>query len=234
MHVAPNPRFLTGWFGASSHVLRFPLRGLSSGFPVARRVPSPLFAFLRIPFRPASSGSLPSAVARCRFSFGFPPGSLSLGNIHASAAAGRFPPALVPGGRDQGHQSCRDRLAWIARSAAHCRWAAAGHDGMPPQNRLLRAAASAVHRRKRTAQIGGSGARLSRALHAKVRSLRPRWKAGPAVCLCTASAGLIARICRESSRGLLTWGTAAQLLLRGGSRPSVPRGAAIPAQPERP
>jgi hypothetical protein len=134
-----------------------PLRGLSSGFPVVRRVPFPLAAFLRFPFRPAFSGSFPSAVARCRFSFGFPPGSFPLGNIHTSAPAGRVPRALVPGGRDQGHQSCRDRLAWIARYAAHSRWAAAGHDGMPPQNRLLRAAASAVHRRKRTAQIGGCG-----------------------------------------------------------------------------
>ena len=52
--------------------------GLSSGFPVARRV---------LPLRPPSSGFpssgvlrlFPSAVARFRFSFGFPPGSLSLG-----------------------------------------------------------------------------------------------------------------------------------------------------------
>jgi len=43
-----------------------------------------------------------------------------------------------------------------------------------------------------------------------------------------------ARSCRESNRRLLTWGTAARLSLRGGSRPSMPHGAAIPVLPERP
>ncbi len=53
-------------------------RGLSSGFPFARRV---------LPLRPPSSGFpssgvlrfVPSAVARFRFPVGFPPGSLPLG-----------------------------------------------------------------------------------------------------------------------------------------------------------
>jgi hypothetical protein len=62
MRAAPNPRTLTGWSGASPHVLRLPC-GLSSGFPFARRV---------LPLRPPSSGFpssgvlrfVPSAVAR--------------------------------------------------------------------------------------------------------------------------------------------------------------------------
>ena len=89
MRAAPDPRILTGWSGASPHVLRFPC-GLSSGFPFARRV---------LPLRPPSSGFpssgvlrfVPSAVARV-------PGSpsvslrvpLPLSNLHDSAAVGRF------------------------------------------------------------------------------------------------------------------------------------------------
>jgi hypothetical protein len=88
MRAAPNPRTLTGWSGASPHVLRFPC-GLSSGFPFARWVP---------PLRPPSAGFpssgvlrlFPSAVARFRFPFGFPPGSFPLGKFHASAAEERF------------------------------------------------------------------------------------------------------------------------------------------------
>jgi len=42
-------------------------------------------------------------------------------------------------------------FSWISPwSVPHYRWAAAGHDAMPLQNRLLRAAASAGHRRART------------------------------------------------------------------------------------
>jgi len=77
MGAAPNPRILTGWFGASSHVLRFPC-GLSSGFPFAHPGSSPSSAVLRLPnarrspvpsLRPSLSGSVP---------VGFPPGSLPL------------------------------------------------------------------------------------------------------------------------------------------------------------
>jgi hypothetical protein len=88
MRAAPDPRILTGWSGASPHVLRFP-RGLSSGFPFARRV----LPFARPPLvsrRPAFSGSSPSAVARVPVPFGVPPGSLPLSNLHDSAAKGRF------------------------------------------------------------------------------------------------------------------------------------------------
>ncbi len=74
MGAAPNPRILTGWFGASSHGLRFPRRAFLR-FPVC---PPGLFPFVRLPpvsLRPAFSGSVPSAVA---VRFGFPPGSLPL------------------------------------------------------------------------------------------------------------------------------------------------------------
>ena len=89
MGAAPNPRTLTGRSGASSHVLRFPLRAFLR-FPGC---PPGSFPFVRLPLvsrRPAFSGSFPSAVARFRF----PSVSLRvpfpLGNVHVSAAAGRF------------------------------------------------------------------------------------------------------------------------------------------------
>jgi len=53
----------------------------SAGFPPVSRLPAGFFPFLRLPrvsLRPAFSGSVPSAVARFRFPFGFPPGFLSL------------------------------------------------------------------------------------------------------------------------------------------------------------
>ena len=96
------------------------------------RPPVPLRAFLRFPVCPPGSPPSPAVpgfpssgvlrfgpFGRCpvpvlrRFPSGFP----SLSNLHVSAAAGRFRKAQVPGGRDQGHQSCRDHLAWITRSA---------------------------------------------------------------------------------------------------------------------
>ena len=75
--AAPNPPTLIGWFGASSHVLRVPLRAFLR-FPVC---PPGSSAFVRRPLvslRPAFSGLFPLAVTQFRFSFGFPPGSLSL------------------------------------------------------------------------------------------------------------------------------------------------------------
>ena len=89
MGAAPNPRILTGWFGASSHGLRFPPGGLSSGFPFAHPGSSPSSAF-RFPFawrsqvpslRPSLSGSVPR-----RFPSGVP---FPLSNLHVSAAARR-------------------------------------------------------------------------------------------------------------------------------------------------
>jgi hypothetical protein len=90
MGAAPNPRILTGWFGASSHGLWFPVRAFLR-FPVC---PAGLFPFVRLPpvsLRLALSGSVPSAVA---VRFGSPPVSLRvpfpLSNLHVSAAARRF------------------------------------------------------------------------------------------------------------------------------------------------
>jgi hypothetical protein len=66
--------------------------GSHAGFPPVSRLPA------GSPLRPPSSGFpssgvlrfVPSAVARFRFPFGVPPGSLPLSNLHHSAAAGRF------------------------------------------------------------------------------------------------------------------------------------------------
>ena len=90
MGAAPNPRILTGWFGASSHGLRFP----PVGFPPVSRLPT-----RALPLRPPSSGfpfawrsqvqslrpSLSGSVP-CRFPSGVP---FPLSNLHVSAAARR-------------------------------------------------------------------------------------------------------------------------------------------------
>ena len=89
MRAAPDPRILTGWSGASPHVLRFPPRAFLR-FPVCPPGSPPFARLPLVSLRPAFSGSSPSAVARFQFPFGVPPGSLSLSNLHDSAAAGRF------------------------------------------------------------------------------------------------------------------------------------------------
>ena len=67
--------------------------GSPAGFPPVSRMPAGFFPFVRLPLvslRPAFSGSFPSAVARFRFpsvSLRFP---FPLGNLHVSAAAGRY------------------------------------------------------------------------------------------------------------------------------------------------
>src|SRR6266704_4144355 len=88
MRAAPNPRTLTGWSGASPHVLRFPVRAFLR-FPVCPPGPSPSSAFLWFPSVRRSPVCFPSAVARFRFPFGVPPGPFPLSNLHGSAAAGR-------------------------------------------------------------------------------------------------------------------------------------------------
>jgi len=88
MRAAPDPRILTGWSGASPHVLRFPQRAFLR-FPVCPPGSSPFARLPLVSLRPAFSGSFPSAVARFRF----PSVSLRvpfpLSNLHVSAAAGR-------------------------------------------------------------------------------------------------------------------------------------------------
>ncbi len=90
MGAAPNPRILTGWFGASSHGLRFP----PAGFPPVSRLPA-----RALPLRPPCSGFPSPGVLRFR-PFGrccpvrFPSVSLRvpfpLSNLHVSAAARRI------------------------------------------------------------------------------------------------------------------------------------------------
>ena len=89
MGAAPNPRALTRRSGASSHVLRFPLRAFLR-FPGCPPAPSPSSAFLRFPFvrrspvrslRPLPGSGSPSVSLRVPF---------PLSNLHVSAAAGRF------------------------------------------------------------------------------------------------------------------------------------------------
>ena len=107
------PGLAPGGLGPHPHVLRYPC-GLSSGFPFARRA-LPLRPPSPVSLRPAFSGSVPSAAARFRFPFRLPAGFPSLSNLHVSAAAGRFRRRRSRAAGDQGHQSCRDHLAWITR-----------------------------------------------------------------------------------------------------------------------
>ena len=89
MRAAPNPRTLTGWSGASPHVLRFPPRAFLR-FPVCPPGPSPSSAFFWFPFVRRSPVCSLRPLPGFRFPFGFPPGSLPLSNLHVSAAVRRF------------------------------------------------------------------------------------------------------------------------------------------------
>jgi hypothetical protein len=83
------PGLSPGGLGPQRTSSGFPRRAFLR-FPVCPPGSSPSPAFLWFPLRPAFSGSVPSAVARFRFPFGFPPRSLPLSNLHGSAAARRF------------------------------------------------------------------------------------------------------------------------------------------------
>jgi hypothetical protein len=89
MRAAPRPRTLTGWSGASSHVLRFPRRAFLR-FPVCPPGSSPSSAVLWFPFvrrspvrslRPLPGSGSPSVSLQVPF---------PLSNLHLSAAARRF------------------------------------------------------------------------------------------------------------------------------------------------
>jgi hypothetical protein len=87
--------------------------GSPAGLPPVSRCPpgsSPFACLPPVSRRPAFSGSYPSAVARVPVPLRFPSGFPSASNAHVSAAAGAIPQALVPDGRDQGHQFRRDPL----------------------------------------------------------------------------------------------------------------------------
>ena len=116
MRAAPNPRTLTGWSGASPHVLRFPC-GLSSGFPFARQVLPPSPAFLWFPFvrrspvwslRPLPGSGSPSVSLRVPF---------PLSNVHVSAAAGRFRRRWSWAAGTKVTSPAATTPLWIARSA---------------------------------------------------------------------------------------------------------------------
>ena len=124
-----------------------------AGFPPVSRLPTGFFPFARLLWFPfvrrspvRSLRPLPGSGSP-RFPSGIPfPWA-----IFTLALPGGGSAALVPGGRDQGHRFCRDHPAWIARSA--CRQMRSGWARWDPvTNRLLRADASAVHRRARTAR----------------------------------------------------------------------------------
>ena len=169
MRVAPNPRILTGGSGPHLTSSGFPRR--LSGFPVAHQVPSlrppssgfPSFGVLRfVPF-----GRRPVPVPlRFPSAFPFPWAIFTLARPRGGSAG--------VGPARQGPRS--PVLPRPPRSGRAIRpalqMAAAGHDGMSPQNRLLRAAASAGHRRNCTAQIGGS---------ARVYPAGPRVVGGPVI-----------------------------------------------------
>ena len=89
MRAAPDPRILTGWSGASPHVLRFPPRAFLR-FPVCPPGSPPSPAFLWSPVVRRSPVRPLRPLPRFRFPFGVPPGSLPLSNLHDSAAKGRF------------------------------------------------------------------------------------------------------------------------------------------------
>jgi hypothetical protein len=157
MRAAPDPRILTGWSGASPHVLRFPLRAFLR-FPVCPPGSPPSPAFSWFPFVRRSPVRSLRPLPGFRVSFGVPPVSLPLGNFHDSAAGGRF--------RRRWSRAARAKVTSPAAATPrvdpavilpHGRWATAGHEAMSLQNRLVRAAASPGRRCARTGHIDFSG-----------------------------------------------------------------------------
>ena len=138
----PKSPALTGWSGASPHVLRFPLRAFLR-FPVCPPGSSPSPAVLWFPFvrrspvrslRPLPGSGSPSVSLR------FP----SPWAIFTLALPRGGSPGVGPG-RQGPTSPVLPRPPRLDRAIRlHDGWAAAGHDGMPPQNRLLRAAESPV------------------------------------------------------------------------------------------
>ena len=145
----------------------FPLRAFLR-FPVCPPGPSPSSAFFWFPFVRRSPVCSLRPLPGFRFPFGFPPGSLPLSNLTLALPCGGS--AGVGPGRQGPTSPVLPRPPRLDRAIRPpCRWAAAGPDGMSPQNRLLRAAASAGHRRARTAQIDASLCQVVRAVFFLVR-----------------------------------------------------------------
>jgi len=94
--------------------------GSPAGFPPVSRLPAGFFPFARLPLaslRPAFSGLFPSAVARFRFPFGFPPVPFPLSNLHVSAAARRFRRRWSRAAGTKVTSPAATTPLWIARSA---------------------------------------------------------------------------------------------------------------------
>ena len=129
--------------------------GLSSGFPVARRVLSPSSAFLWFPvvrrspvrsLRPLPGSGSP------RFPSGFPfPWAMFTLALPRGGSAGVGP------GRPGPRSPALPRPPRLDRAIRpHSRWAAAGHGGMPPQNRLVTSVRRAQDIAAPEPPIGGS------------------------------------------------------------------------------
>ena len=146
----PKSPALTGWSGASPHVLRFPLRAFLR-FPVCPPGSSPSPAVLWFPFvrrfpvrslRPLPGSGSPSVSLRVPF---------PLSNLYISAAARRFPRRWS---RAAGTNATSSTTPLGSRDPPARRMGSGWARWVPQQSRLLRATASAGHRRARTAQIG--------------------------------------------------------------------------------
>ena len=114
MRAAPDPRILTGWSGASPHVLRFPPRAFLR-FPVCPPGSPPSPAFLRFPvvrrspvrpLRPLPGFRFPLSVSlrvpfpMAIFTIALPPGgSAGVGPGRQGPRSPALPPPPVPGSR---------------------------------------------------------------------------------------------------------------------------------------
>ena len=192
MRAAPDPRILTGWSGASPHVLRFPPRAFLR-FPVCPPGSPPSPAFLWFPVVRRSPVCPLRPLPGFRFPFGVPPGSLPLSNLHDSAAAGRFrrrwsraarakvtSPAATPrlgsrhapprttDGQRPGTMGCRCRIACYERPRAQDTAAPE-----PPRSAVIGRDPSSRVDHVMTSPSGGSPMRRSPGVRAPSHELAP-------------------------------------------------------------
>ena len=133
------PGLSPGGLGPHHTVLRFPLRAFLR-FPGCPPGSSPSSAFLWFPFvqrppvrslRPLPGSGSPSVSLRVPF---------PLSNLHVSAAAARFRRRWSRAAGTKVTSSAANTSPG-SRDPPALQMAAPGHDGMPPRDRLLRAAA---------------------------------------------------------------------------------------------
>ena len=125
-----------------------------AGFPPVSRLPAGFFPFVRLPLaslrptfsgcslRPLPGSGSPSVSLRVPF---------PLSNLYISAAARRFPRRWS---RAAGTNATSSTTPLGSRDPPARRMGSGWAGWVPQQSRLLRATASAGHRRARTAQIG--------------------------------------------------------------------------------